>query len=481
LDRNSVPKEAITEEIGSPFAIHEWELETLANELLATPKRENIKHGRTRSINTVNFNTIVQATNYLRKLEDIEYGSGPDTGSVFMEMTRIANRQFDWQRGYLNIPQFYRNAFIYGQGPCAAYFASQNGITVNQLSLVGFGIYSALASRPAFGANSDLSFMGVSRDDTLNAIKLLTQPIENARFSAREKRKNIFHTAYRPSILRMKPCISFGPANLRIKAPLPQLILERVTSGIFYDVVGGGGEVRKDYGRRFEEYCLAYFRAALPDIEWLGESRYRIKPNDYDTPDILCRTNKEIALVMECKATRMSYEARFGDNALNDRGVEDLVKAVFQLWRFFSHCRRGLTPYQLGPESIGAVLTLDSWLTMANPLREKVLVTAKQLAADKDQLILEEDFRPIAFIAVSDLERTLLSASGESFLRATSAASSEKYACWHLDSVYKDIGEEILPPRPYPFSGKMGEVLPWWDLFQERKERISTMKARAGN
>jgi hypothetical protein len=48
--------------------------------------------------------------NRLRKLEDVESAVYLRGGglNIFGEMHRIAQRQFHWQRGYLNLPQFYR-------------------------------------------------------------------------------------------------------------------------------------------------------------------------------------------------------------------------------------------------------------------------------------------------------------------------------------------------------------------------------------
>src|SRR5262249_37507748 len=114
------PKEAVGAGLAHQHAIHKWELETLANELLAVPKRNKPKRGQNRALIIDNYDNIVRAINVLRKLEDSEDAPRFKEHSVFREMARIANRQFDWQRGYFNLPQFYRNAFVYAQGACAA-------------------------------------------------------------------------------------------------------------------------------------------------------------------------------------------------------------------------------------------------------------------------------------------------------------------------------------------------------------------------
>ncbi len=149
-----------------------------------------------------------------------------------------------------------------------------------------------------------------------------------------------------------------GRANEGIRAPLPQLILERVTGGIFYDIIDAGQEVRTEYGQRFEEYSIRYLRAMLPGIDWQAEHTYRIRKVEFKSPDILWPSDEGLRLVIECKATRMSVDARYADDLLAVRGYDDLIKAVFQLWRYFSHCRRGLTGATLHPDVTGMVLTL---------------------------------------------------------------------------------------------------------------------------
>lgn len=468
LDHN-YPSAAATTDIGDKHFIYKWELETLANEVLVTPKRVRQKNGLVRSLNTRNFETIAQITNVLRKLEDAEDAHRLNDRSVIREMARIANRQFEWQRGYFNTPQLYRNAFVYGQGPCADYFKNQHGITVNQFTLVGFSIYLLLTKHPSVLCNADFSAVGVAAQDLECALALLAKPVADMRALATRERSTGSVTAYKPSVLRRFPCVIFGDRNSRVRAPLPQLILERVTAGVFYDVVGGGGALRNDYGHRFEEYCLTYLRAMLPELDWREETKYRVKGNDVHTPDILLAEGAGLDLAIECKATRMGYGAKFGEGDLDERGFDEIIKAVFQLWRFFSHCRRGLAGTTLNADTVGAVLTLDNWLQMANPLQDEVMTAATQMAASKDSEILEQDRRPIAFFSITDLEATLTKASSKTFLQAVRAAATLKHKGWMLANVHDSFAEQNQTRKPYPFRSDMGKVLPWWDAVQAKR------------
>lgn len=464
IQPESIPDGAITTKMISPFFVQKWEIETLANELMTVPKAVFVRNGVTRTLRVDNFQSSLQCANRLRKLENVEYRIQKRPEDIFVEMGRIAARQFDWQRGHANIPQFYRNVFIYGQGECAAYFEREHGITINRFSEIGFMLFVSFTHFPVVRDDASWAKAGVEWNEMERVLSIIALPFSEAANSAREQRRNVIHTADKPSILRLAPCLRFGVNGERIRAPLPELILERVTSGVFYDVISGGGHIRDDYGRRFEDYCAHYLADTLPGFEWEREFRYRKKPNDFDTPDILCCEAGRLVFAFECKATRMSHEAMFGKNPIEARGYQDLTKAVFQLWRFFSHCRRGYVGRKLAEETVGVVLTLDNWLILAETLRQRVLDDAIQMARDKDPEITEVDRKPIVFVAVPELERTLSAATEESFHEALVQANSDKFKGWRLDGILIELlkGEEC-EERGYPYADDLGALLPWWD------------------
>jgi len=467
----TIPDGAITPKMTSKFAIQKWEIETLANEVMTVPKAKPMKDGATRTLRWDHFQASLDCAKWLRKLENVEYRIQKKREDIRVEMGRIAARQFDWQRGYVNIPQFYRNAFVYGQGPCAAYFEKKNGITLNRFSQIGFMLFVSLTNHPVVRYDASWANLDVTREEFEQVLELIALPFLEAATLARQKRKKTIHTADKASILRQAPCLRFGKDNERVRAPLPQLILERVTSGVFYDVVNGGGPIRDDYGRRFEEYCVRYLSDSLPGLDWESEFSYRKKPNTFNTPDILCSEDESVAIAFECKATRMSQQAMFGKNPIKARGYQDLTKAVFQLWRFFSHSRRGHTGREVSNDAVGVVLTLDNWLVLADTLRQQVLADAGNMATEKDPEITEADRRPIVFVAVPELERTLSSATEITFKEAVKKANSKEFEGWRLDGVLREmIQDKGHPDREYPYADDLGKLLPWWDDM-DRSER----------
>ncbi|WP_242098616.1 hypothetical protein [Sphingomonas sp. CROZ-RG-20F-R02-07] len=239
----AVPAEDFTDR----NAVRGWELETLANEVLS-----NLKNPHYRLFDTQRWESIANLVNVLRRLENAEYGARRGNVPILREMYRIGNRQFEWQRGFFDIPQFYRHTFIYGQGDSAEYFRATHGIDIADMGLMGFALLAAFSDQPIYDRRGDLGLIGIAPDVRERVLARLTAPVADMRALATQVRANGADTAYRPSVLRRYPLISAGHGRRMLHAPLPQLIAARVTSGLFYDVVDGGGPLRADYGHRFE-------------------------------------------------------------------------------------------------------------------------------------------------------------------------------------------------------------------------------------
>lgn len=467
------PKEAATTDFASGLAVHKWELETLITQLLTIPKAKPGKR-RQRFANCAQFRTAARAVNYLRRLEDEEASIYLERLNVLSEVHRIGQRQFPWQRGHAYAQQFYRYAYIYGHGRCKDYFEKTYAVSLNHFSLIGFALFAGLQRLPAHSADLNLEKLNVSNDDVRAALKLLVAPISSARAEApriiqevNEKHGSEVPVAYRPSYLRLFPVIAFGKGGERLRAPLPDMIALRITSGVYYDLVSGPPQLRNEASDRFEQYCTDYISEMLPRYSVSRERRYGVRKRQFDTPDIRINYEGKVAAVIECKATRLSYAAQFTEDPFFEaqRAYDEIAKGVFQLWRFFSHARRSIyTADSVSPDAHGLILTLDTWLVMSRPLQDQVISAAGDLA-DEDPGISELDRRPVAFCSIADLEHILARADEESFLRAMAAASNEqRFIGWQLRDVHRDMGNERTDPKPFPF--ELGQVLPWWSLTE---------------
>jgi hypothetical protein len=470
------PYEAIGADFTSPYRVYEWTMETLVNELLTTPKRKVLVHKRNRVLNCSGFAALAEVVNALNDLEDAESGLWLLNNSVRLEMHRIAQRQFHWQRGFLNIPQFYRGARLFNFPDANTFFNTHYGLSIAAFARCGFVIYAQLSEHPFMSKNTDFSAVGIPPQERDATLRMISITHAKARVEAQRLRAGPGQTAYKPSVLRQYPCICFGKDEDAICAPIREIIAERVTSGVFYDLVGASGSLRNVVSRNFEEYSKELFEGFLPGLEVIPESSYNDDQNR--TPDLILRTDGSIFAIVECKATKMPLPAKFSDRPLDEaeRAYREIEKAVFQIWRFVSHKRRGVLDVSgtIRSDAVGVVLTLDSWLEAFGDMRQQIVQRAQKYATGRDSLITAEDMIPVIFCPIDDMEFTLSRASEADFRSALLHAASPKYTGYHLSAVYQEVCNPPQDQKPYPFKDRVREVLPWWGYWRPEAQKLDS-------
>ena len=464
------PVEAKTEDLTSRYFVHRWKLETLLNEILALPKARQAPGYPIKRLNCSAFEAVAHLVNLLADLENADDALVLSRIGVLRELHRLAQRQFEWQRGFVSYSRLYRAGFVYGGELARQFFQSQKGLTLDDFTLACFALRAMWLDTPVVNSGTSLAGVGLSNETTAAVFNILTLPHAQARAAASRLRTGVGHIAYKRSLFRQHPCIAFGEHRERVHAPLTDLVTLRATSGVFYDVIDGGHQIRSEIGGRFEAYCAEFLRRMLPLQTVQASFKYRFSGNDVDSPDILVTKGNEVAVVFECKATRMAYEARYSEAPIADapRGYEELAKGVFQIWRFVSHCRRNhVGQIVLAADAAGAVLTLDSWLSMSREMQIEVIRLATSMAAERDPQIREEDRIGVAFCSIEDLELTLSECSEESFFSAIRAFTEERYQGWYLSSVHQEVAPNVRHHNGYPFESRIAEVLPWWGMFAQ--------------
>jgi hypothetical protein len=240
---------------------------------------------------------------------------------------------------------------------------------------------------------------------------------------------------------------------------------------LYHDLFPGGQDIINDANARFEQYCVDLIDAMMERFEVGGAYRYGPKGAQFDTPDVLIKDQGKLAIVAECKATKLTYLAQFAEDPFEaaKKQYTQLAKGVFQLWRFFSHVRRGFVEEDLTADCHAVVFTLDAFLQMARDPQNKVFSEANALA-DEDGGITPEDRKHVVVCPISDLESILSRATEDSLLASLKASNEERYQDWMLREVHRDTGaaKEFGKPKLYPFD--LESVLPWWSRIDDLNE-----------
>jgi hypothetical protein len=452
------PDEAVGDGPDNRLRIYPWAIETLLNELLATPKLQ----GAVWPIELCrSFRTMARFYDALYRLEGEEYSLLPSASKGFASLPRLSQRQFEWQRGFLSMPQLFRAAYLYGGPHCRAHFESKHGFSFDTFTYACFAIHSVLIDSPCVRLTDDLAKHGLPQSELEAVAAVISPPIGEARRLATELRATEGHTGYKISALRTYPCVRFGDL---IYAPLPELVTLRGTTGIFYDIVGGPKDATKEAAAQFESYTEKLLSAMLQPMRATREYRYPYRGQQQPTPDVLVYEGEALSVICECKATRMPIGARYSESpvATDAPGYEELAKGVFQIWRFASHVRRGIVEREwMRPGACGVVITLDSWFSMSSRPLQQVFEMAQAMAL-KDPNLTDQDKIPVTFGYIDDVETTLSRTDPAGFLSVVRAAASAKYQGWSLFATMRDLLPELGDPRDYPFDAEIKDHVRWW-------------------
>lgn len=469
------PKDAAVASMDEPKAIYKWELETFITSLLTTAK-DKPREGRYHITNLSKFDSILQLTRFLRDIEECEYALMSRPEDILEEMYRIGQRQFSWQRG-TNREQIFRYAYVYGQGDCAKYFQESRGLSVQDFMRMGLMICGLLFDR-AWTRMPDLTKSNFSQDQLNKTLSILSVDVARARSLATELNREMarrirrpLRTAYMPSLMRRFPLFSRTDSReTGYIAPLPPLVLARITAGLYYDFMAGSQQMLEQANRRFEEYIRKLLVAYHGRVQAFSGKPYGPKGLKVDPPDCLVMDGKEIKIAVECKATKLTFEAQFAEDPMNiaKQGFEQMAKAVFQLWRFFSHARQGVyTDQAVSGTAIGVVLTMDAWMQMAGTLRDAVVQRALEMAQENPD-ITDEDRRDVVFCSVQELNDVCAEVEFDELMEVMKHAVTMKYHGWSMLEVMRDCGVKRIK-KGFPM--KAGELVPWLDAIADPTDR----------
>ena len=450
-----------------PFRINKWTLESLVNAFLrAKPLRR--RGGRPwQTLDTRHLGSPFHLFKLLGDLENAHDGLTLRRVSVFSEMRRIAQRQFHWQRGKMNKATFFKAAYLYTFPEAAEYFQRKYGVSISDFCFSGFALATMLQSHPAVKTAMDIDErLPIEPTVLAQCIGMYAEAEVVLRREAETMMQVTGHAAYQSSVLRKWPCLLIEAKGI-ILGPIPDLVIERFTNGLYYDLVDNPGELRDLIGKRFESLCRLMFEAFLPDIGTEPEFKYGSSRHRIDSPDLFLVDQGETVAIIECKAKKAPISVKLGEeiDPLNDPAFADLAKGTFQIWRFVSHVRRGLVEPpggKLGKDVLGVVLLLDTWLETSGDQMNEVFARAQKLCAEKEPEISSEDQIPVALCNVDELEDVLKSTTAVGFFRTLHEAAQPERRGWMLSGLAVEVAADERVDKGDPLEPYTEEVIKWW-------------------
>lgn len=448
----------------SPHKIHKWTLESLVNVYLRSSPLRRRGNRLNKSLDTLNLGSPIYMMQLMNELENADDGLALQRLDVIGEIHRLAQRQFHWQRGKVNKAAFFKSAYLYTFPEAAQYFEAKFSISIHDFCFSGFALFAMLREHPAVHMKPKVVNVPIGADTLMKGFAMFARSDDIVRREAARMPQVTTHSAYQASVLRRWPCIS-SPKEGVMYGPIPDLVVERFTNGLYYDLVDNDGKLRDLIGKRFESYCSLLLKSLVQGLTVAEEFKYG--RDNVDSPDLFLTRGTETVAIIECKAKKASIAVKLGEepDVLEGSALDELAKGAFQIWRFRSHVRRGLVEPpggKIADAAAAVVVFLDSWMETSHKQQEEVLRRARIMSASKDPKIEPADQAPVTFCNIDDLEHVLHRCTDESLLNVFAEASKPERAGWLLSSLHSEVAPGVDEDKGDPFDPYLSDIIKWW-------------------
>jgi hypothetical protein len=336
------------------LGVFEWEMLTLAREIILNCDAQ----GRS----MLSWSAVAGAINHIKKIENDGWRQNSAGDDIHFEMVRIANRQFDWQVG-LNTALVSRFFMIIDDPRVASQVIDEFGMTPTELYQITLSLAGHFLENPSIRLPLYNQINTVAAEPLARLIDRLSLTFLEHRERTREQQSYDLNWAYNPSSLVEFPLVRQPSMAF---CPVPALFVERMTKGIYFDLVRRGADFANSYGFAFEDYVGRMIRSINRESRFQieGARKYGTSNARKDTVDWIISDTGAV-LFVECKSSRVKLNGKIDlANRLPMLGeLQKLANFIGQTYQTLSHAMNGQYGFWAPDERpvYPMVLTLDNW------------------------------------------------------------------------------------------------------------------------
>lgn len=386
---------------GQWFEIYVWELHLLCREIVLQAA------GTEDGLSSVDG--LLRLVNHIRRIDTQISAHTVNSARTAMEALhpRI-HQQARWQHADYGAAIF-RAHHIYGSPAIAPIFERVMGAPVHVLYTLALILGGASRRSPYTAPAQDYGEFGVSapmRDALLRRIAVTSGQIRD------ELRALACYDetwAYAWNALEKYPLIRLDVNGTPgLCCPLPDLLLRRVTEGLFYDLLNTDKHFGNLYGKAFEQYVGVVLEEIFDPKRFVihPEQVYTVnKQQKHGVDWIVSDTTGN--LFLECKARRMTREAKqITDGDALEASIDELARAVVQHYRNIDDAVNGLTNWTPnGLPIYPIVVTYEDWYLFAQHVVDQLIAAVRQRLADAGLAPDLVETRPFFVTSVAEFEK----------------------------------------------------------------------------
>lgn len=408
------------------------------------------------------YKDLAKAINSVVKMSDVDPDADID---IMLHMHRLAHQQFPWQSGGWNRASVIRAWKIYGEDRLDGMVRAKYGMSMQQVIWLGFATGGNFLSKWGMTTRTDYRDpLSIPQEASAAFFETLVKTPRQLREVALDHQSLDDSWAYTWNPLRAHPLVRYDPQRPDyVMCPVPRFAQERITTGVFYDIVNENG-FSDAFGPAFQRYVGEVLEAACGDtLTITAEKEYVVGKDRKDGVDWTLSDASGV-LFIECKTKRMSLGAKdLTDLGRLDKDLDELSKTIVQHYKNIDDVLAGRTPAAIPTGSVFmVVVTLESWHLMSRTVRQQLaakVVDRMQNTALPLQMI---DDIPWQVMSAQEVEQAAQVINYEGLVSVLADKLSEAYREWDFNGFVQHTRPDWLGRYRPLFPDDEAKLFPHW-------------------
>ncbi|WP_174387987.1 hypothetical protein [Burkholderia metallica] len=411
--------------------IYVWELLLLC--------REIVLHAAGNDDALASTNGLIILVNHIRRIDEQISASTVNSAATAMQALHpIIQKQARWQ--YVRYEAIMFRAFhIYNAPELAPIVDQTMGLSVRAMYTLAMAIGGATRNVSYTNAVQDYEAFKVShgmRDAFFQHIGTTTKQLRDEVQEASPRCDERW--AFTWNALEKYPLINpDGNGSPRFFCPFPDLLLRRVSEGLFYDLLNSTPSFGDKYGRAFERYVGLVLDEVFRGGQFVvrGEDPYKVKGSVRHGVDWIVE-DATANIFIECKARRLRQQAKeIADGEALQRALDDLARAIVQLYRNIDDALHGYANWRRnGLPIFPFVVTYEDWYLFAPHVVDHLLESVRYQLSEAGLAQSLVETMPFFVTSISEFEKAGQAIAHLGIQRFCAARAISEYRHFDLGS-----------------------------------------------
>lgn len=456
--------------------VYIWEVQILC--------REIVLHAAGKETTLSTYKGLWKMISHIRRIINgiaaIEIANSTDDFSQRTLLT-LVHQQARWQYSR-DEARLFRAHHVYSDSELAPLFEQVTGLSVRAMYLHALAIGGAAAKQSGTNASQDFSGFDVMNPERDAFFDMSGTTIDNLREALKAAQRYDERWALTFNPMEATPLFNTDPHHPSLFwCPMPQLLLRRVTEGLFYDLMNGknelGVEFGNEYGHAFERYVGRMLHEIFDANHFSisGEQPYKVDGDTKHGVDWIV-SDATANLFIECKTRRLSQQAKeTGGGEALDKSLDEMAKDIVKFYINIDHAIKGLTAWVYnGLKIYPMVVTSEEWYLLYPTAFDRLVEFVKKRLEANNLPATWTESMPFFFTSIAEFEQAGQDIDYLGIERFCSAGATRTQRHFQLSI----LAHTVFPGEAKPHRRLLGNS--WEEIFPKLQQWSEMAGAKEG-